>query len=742
MRIAKIDLLSGTTLSPVRVQKLTTGNFRSEGEDPQFVIKPKNRFEAGWYFFEAALKSEQNQHPEIFFDFGEGFSQIYSARMRPSRGPGIFELALKIPREVLLIRLDPLEGVGEFTFDGLSARKLAQPELALRLAGHAFQVMRENPTHFARRLPVYADALRRPYFLRVGAGVSQTQAMDTSKSYPRWIEKYDFNLDRDRAPIEARLEKLRDKPLISIVMPVYNAPEDLLRAAIESVCSQIYQNWQLCIADDCSTSPHVRLVLEEYMRADARIKVVFRPTNGHISRATGSAFEAADGEWIALLDHDDLLRPHALAEVAFEIDKHPDAELIYSDEDKIDAAGDRYDPFFKPNFSRELFRSQNYLNHLTVHRAQNIRDVGGWRVGFEGSQDYDLNLRIFETVDASKIRHIPKILYHWRAVEGSTASSGDQKSYAFDAGMRALEDHVTRSNLPASVEQVPNSPFYRVRFSVPDLQPHVSLIIPTRDKVELLSNCIESILRKTKYKSYDITVVDNGSVEPKTKKYFEQITAKHSVKVLPYDRPFNFSAMNNFAVAEAKSEMVGLINNDIEVISPDWLTEMVSWAQQKDIGCVGAKLYYGNESIQHAGVILGIGGVAGHSHKYFPRHHPGYFSRLKLVQNLSAVTAACLIVRRSVYLEVGGLNESELRIAFNDVDFCLKVERAGYLNVWTPFAELYHLESISRGAEDNAEKQARFLSEAEYMRRNWLLDNDAYYSINLTREREDFSIAQ
>jgi GT2 family glycosyltransferase len=471
------------------------------------------------------------------------------------------------------------------------------------------------------------------------------------------------------------------------------------------------------------------------------VKLIFHEKNAGISAATNSAFSIASGEWIALLDHDDVLSRAALAEVALCIASHPEAEIIYSDEDKLNSAGERFDPYFKPDFSRELFRSQNYLNHLTVHRAGNIRAVGGWRTGYEGSQDYDLNLRIMERIDAARIRHIPKILYHWRAVEGSTALAGSEKGYAYAAGLRALAEHVQRTGLPASVEGAPGTPYYRLRFAIPEPAPLVSLIVPTKDKVDLLRGCLESIFDHTSYGNYEVIVVNNNSSGEKTHAYLSHIKEKKGVRVIDYQKPFNFSAINNYAVARARGSIVGLINNDIEVISPDWLTEMVSWAVQPDIGCVGAKLYYANDTIQHGGVILGIGGVAGHSHKYFPREHPGYFSRLKVVQNLSAVTGACLLVRKDVYEAVGGLNEDALTVAFNDVDFCLKVREAGYRNVWTPYAELYHLESESRGAEDNPDKVRRFQQEIRYMQERWSLDDDPFYSPHLSLEREDFSIS-
>jgi len=560
--------------------------------------------------------------------------------------------------------------------------------------------------------------------------------------YESWIARHDTLTEADLDRLRSEIAALPERPLISVLMPVFNTPEHLLREAIASVIGQVYDNWELCIADDCSTAGHVGSIIKSYAALDSRIRWVRRAENGHISRASNSALDLVRGDWVALLDHDDVLRPHALAEVAREIAAHPTAELIYSDEDKLSRRGERYDPFFKPDFSRELFRSQNYLNHLTVHRTANIRAVGGWRVGFEGSQDYDLNLRICERIGFKNIRHIPKVLYHWRAVEGSTAASNSGKDYAYDAGFRALQEHVARLGLPAVVEQTPGLPFYRLHFSVPPDAPLVSLIIPARDRVELLRGSVGSILEKTTYPNYEILIVDNGSTDRATLDYMADLARDGRVRVLRYDHPFNYSAINNFAVTQANGTIIGLVNNDIEVISPGWLDEMVSWAAQPDIGCVGAKLYYANETIQHAGIILGIGGVAGHSHKYFGRHELGYFARLHLVQNLSAVTGACLVVRKDVFESVAGLNEIDLTVAFNDVDFCLRVGQLGLSNVWTPYAELYHLESISRGAEDDPVKQARFLKESEYMKERWALAEDPYYSINLTLEHEDFSLAR
>jgi O-antigen biosynthesis protein len=337
------------------------------------------------------------------------------------------------------------------------------------------------------------------------------------------------------------------------------------------------------------------------------------------------------------------------------------------------------------------------------------------------------------------------VLYHWRAIEGSTASSSKEKTYTTDAGIKALKDYFA-DNGPQGIEVkegfVPNT--YRVKYPIPDPAPLVSLLIPTRDRLNLIEPCVRSIIEKSTYKHFEILILDNGSCEPETLEFFEAIKKQDPrVNVISYDRPFNYSAINNYGVQQAKGSIIGLVNNDIEVINPDWLTEMVSQVSRSEIGCVGAKLYFENDTIQHGGVICSLGGVAGHSHKHFPRDHPGYFYRLLLPQSLSAVTAACLLVRRHVYEQVEGLDEENLRIAFNDVDFCLKVREAGYRNLWTPYAELYHYESISRGTEDTPEKQERFRAEIAFMQKKWgsMLDEDPFYSSNLTKDREDFSLS-
>lgn len=729
-------------------------SWRFTSDGPNFALNLSQPLRPGMYKLELMkAKFEPDRlNARLYFDTGSGFSEIEIADFPlTNREPSGF---FRLDQPVLGLRLNFYDGAGSFPVGKLRLTRISTTRhRAARASERAVRMVRmvtgrvNSFSHAVHLLKKLYAVLSKDGLSGVRDVIGRSLAREgrglTGASYAEWVRRYDTFSKPEIERLHGIARALSHPPLISVVMPVYNTPRDLLIEAIDSVRSQAYQNWQLCIADDASTKPEVRTVLEDYAAKDKRIDVVFRPRNGHISEASNSALEIVRGDWFALLDHDDVLRPHALLEVAVEIAAHPEVGLIYSDEDKIDGQGKRYDPFFKPDFSIELLRSQNYLNHLTVHRTDLVRAVGGWRKGFEGSQDYDLSLRVIEKLEPKQIRHIPKILYHWRAAEGSTASAGSAKSYAYTAGLKALQEHAARKGHNATVESLDGLPFYRYRNAIPTPEPLVSLIIPTRDRLALIKGCVESILNRTTYRNYEILIVDNGSVEPETIRWFDSLRRHAQVSVLLYDKPFNYSAINNFAVAQANGSIIGLINNDIEVISPDWLAEMVSYATQDHVGCVGAKLYYANDTIQHAGVIVGLGGVAGHSHKHAPRFGSGYFYRVMVPHGVSAVTAACLVVRKSVFEEAGGLDEVDLTVAFNDVDFCLKVEALGYRNVWTPYAELYHLESISRGTEDSKEKVARFNGEVAVMKRRWgaRLSIDPYYSPNLTLDSEDYSIA-
>ncbi|MEE4909651.1 glycosyltransferase [Pseudomonas alliivorans] len=570
---------------------------------------------------------------------------------------------------------------------------------------------------------------------------AETREIPDRHDYSRWVEYYDTLGEADIQRITEHMGRWIEYPLISIIMPVYNPPLDFLREAVESVRKQLYTNWELCLADDASTNPAVIEYLKSLKASDKRIKVVFRGSNGHISQASNSALDVAKGQFIALMDNDDLLPAHALYWIARTIRENPDAGLIYSDEDKIDTEGNRSSPYFKSDWNEFLFRSQNMICHLAAYRRDLVNQVGKFRVGLEGAQDYDLALRCVDKLERNQIIHIPRVLYHWRIHAGSTAMAGDEKPYAALAGVKALDEHLQRKGGIGSTELLPTG-MYRVHYALPEVLPLVTLVIPTRNAHALVKQCIDSIKNLTTYKNYEIVLIDNGSDDPESLEYFAQIDQEENVRVLRDDGPFNYSALNNGAVRIANGELIGLINNDIEVITPEWLSEMVSIALQPKVGAVGARLWYPDNRLQHGGVIVGIGGVAGHAHKYLPKGVHGYFCRAELIQEFSAVTAACLIIKKSVFDEVGGLNEENLKIAFNDVDFCLRVQEAGYLNVWTPYAELYHHESATRGLEDTPQKQARFSQEIQYIQARWPnIQVDYAYSPNLTLHHEDFSLA-
>lgn len=559
--------------------------------------------------------------------------------------------------------------------------------------------------------------------------------------YGRWVRTYDTLDEAARARIRARVAEMAAPPRIAVLMPCYNPDPRWLRAAVESVRAQLYPHWELCIADDASTAPGVREALQQMAAADPRIRLVLRERNGHISEASNSALGVVTAPWTALMDHDDLLPPDALFHVAQGIQSHPQARLIYSDEDKIGDDGQRADPYFKPDWNPDLFRSQNMFSHLGVLHTQLVREVGGFRKGLEGSQDWDLVLRCTERVQPEQILHIPRVLYHWRIHAQSTASSMKAKPYAVVAGERALNEHLARTGVRGSAEHVGMG--YRVRYALPDVPPKVSIVIPTRNARGLVRQCVESIQRRTTYPDWEILLVDNGSDDPAAVAYFQQLAQQPRIRVLRDDGPFNYSALNNRAVAQAQGEVIALLNNDIEVLTPGWLEEMVSLALQPGVGAVGARLWYPNRTLQHGGVLLGPGGLAVHANKGLPRGLHGYAGRAALLQSFSAVTAACLVVRKSSYTQVGGLDETHLPVAYNDVDFCLRLRALGLRSVWTPYAELVHHESATRGDDLAAPHRERFERERQVMFSRWqaLIDHDPAYNPNLRLDSEDMGLA-
>lgn len=570
----------------------------------------------------------------------------------------------------------------------------------------------------------------------------------TPQSYSAWVADHDTLTPQDRRDIQAHIDQMSYRPLISVVMPAYNTEPRFLEEAIQSVRDQLYPYWELCIADDASPKPEVWALLQAAAAKDKRIKVMRRETNGHISAASNSALTLATGEFVALMDHDDLLPAHALYEVAAELQDHPDADLIYSDEDKVDENGVRFEAYFKTGWNPELMLSQNMVSHLGVYRRALIEQVGGFRESVEGSQDYDLVLRVAEATQPARIRHIPAILYHWRQQSGPGSFSETNLEACGAAALIAVREHLQRTGQTLAVaERRPDAPAWLSIVRTPPVpRPLVSVLIPTRDKADLLAKCLSGVLNHTTYDNLEVLIIDNDSVAPETKALFTSLSGDSRVRIIPAPGPFNYSAINNRAVAEARGEILLLLNNDIVVQEPDWLDHMVAQAVRPEVGAVGARLLYADGRVQHGGVILGVGGqppVAGNLYAGASAEDNGYYNHLRLARNLSAVTAACLAMRKSVFEEIGGFDAEHLAVAFNDVDLCLKIREAGYQIIWTPLAELVHLESASRGSDSAPANIDRFAGEVAYMRKRWgeVLDRDPYYGPNFDRLSGDYRLA-
>jgi GT2 family glycosyltransferase len=548
---------------------------------------------------------------------------------------------------------------------------------------------------------------------------------------PHWIAAHDTLKPTDVAAIARRIERLAQRPRFSLILPVGGAPIELLQAAVASVTAQLYDRWELFVVGDLSAAEKARQVAE----ADPRIKAICRPGDGEPA-AANAALSEASGDVLVRLAADGRLAPHALYLFAEEINRHSDAGLIYGDEDEIDGQGRRRNPHFKTEWNPDLLLSQNYLGRAVAYRTELVRQAGGFRPGFAEAEDYDLALRVVERIPASAIRHCPFVLYH-----GSGAAMSDA---ALPQTRRALAEHLARQSIDATVELGPSGCTFRVRRKLPAVPPKVSLIMPTRDRVDLIRGAVESILERTDYPDYEIVVVDNQSTDPEALAYLAQLEHEARARVLRYDRPFNFSAINNFAARRCASPVLGLLNNDILVINRDWLSELVAHAVRPEVGAVGAMLYYPDDTIQHAGIIAGYGSAAINCYGGLPRGSAGYFFRAESIQNYSAVTGACLFTRAEVFAALGGLNEVELAVAFNDVDYCLRLRQRGYLVTWTPCAELYHLESVSRGDDMARDKIRRFRAEEAFLAERWAaaLPNDPYYSPNLSRWEGLFELAE
>ena len=548
--------------------------------------------------------------------------------------------------------------------------------------------------------------------------------------------RYKISYSRRKKEESTVFEK---KIKFSIVVPLYNTPIKFLRDMIKSVQNQTYFNWQLCLADGSDDQHNY---VGEYVNSiiDERICYKKLVENKGIADNTNECIAMANGDYIALFDHDDLLHPSALYEMAKTINDKG-ADFVYTDEVTFVGKPNNITIYnFKPDYSPDTLRSYNYICHFTAFSRELLDRVGNFDREYDGSQDYDLILRLTEK--AKTIAHIPKALYFWRSHKASVASDVSAKPYVLDSAKRALAAHLERLGLSGRVEDAVVPTTYKIQYDIVG-EPLVSIVIPNKDHTDDLEKCLASVYRKSTYRNFEVIVVENNSTEEKTFEYYNSVQDKYeNLKIITWEKGFNYSAINNFAVKQAQGEYVLLLNNDIEVITPDWIEQMLMFAQREDVGAVGAKLYYSDDTIQHAGVIIGLGGVAGHSHKGFARDNPGFMARAAIAQNLSACTAACLMIRKDVYNEVGGLDEG-YAVAFNDIDFCMNIRKAGYLIVFTPFAEFYHYESKSRGDEDTPEKRERFNSEIFRFQERWgkeLKAGDPYYNPNLSLDSEDFAL--
>lgn len=555
--------------------------------------------------------------------------------------------------------------------------------------------------------------------------------------YGPWYEAY--------VPDESELEKQRKhrftyEPLISVAVPAFRTPETFLIQMMKSLLAQTYSNWELCIANGSPEDTVMKGILEEYMKKDSRIRVSELTENKGIAGNTNAALEMAEGEFVGLLDHDDLLAPNALYEVVKALEADRELDAVYTDEDKVTTELDEhFQPHLKPDFNLDLLRSNNYICHFFVVRRSVVKKAGGFRQEFDGAQDHDFIFRCVET--ARRVGHIPEILYHWRTHKASTADNPASKMYAFDAGKRAIEAHLERTDTEGVVTHTPDLGFFRVKYPVQG-NPLVSIIIPNKDEKETLKDCIESIRKKTEYENYEIIIVENNSTTEEIFQYYKELSQDPRIRLLRWKKEFNYSAINNYGVSHARGEYLIFLNNDVKIITPGWIKEMLGVCQRPEVGAVGVKLIYPDNTIQHAGCVIGIGGIAGHMFVDMPANRTGYLHKASILQDMSAVTAACMMMKRTAFEEAGGFTE-KLAVAFNDVDLCLKVRKNEKLIVYDPYVQLYHMESKTRGAEDSTEKVRRFQEEIEYMRCQWidiLKKGDPYYNKNLSLTKWNYSL--
>ncbi|WP_122928464.1 glycosyltransferase [Sphingobium sp. LF-16] len=726
------------------IQLVDDGQLKTTSSDPWIIFDwhedSRPTTAAALLTIEVApLDPDQTPTAQIYADMGDGFSERYSTNF-PLLGNNISILLLN-PSDITKLRFDPDQGKNKITFPKLSVtplhsmaeveqlvRRHAQPEADLdrlfSLVGELYSVDGICPQHLSPVIELDKDI---------------TRIVDFSHDYAYWLSQNDIVSDEDYNMIEKMDKEFTIRPVFSFVMPTYNTPIKLLRECIDSLLAQTYGNFEICIADDNSSNHEVVELLEEYAQSDDRVKYVSRKHNGHISASSNSALDISTGDYVVLVDHDDLIPDYALFILAYYINKQPDVEILFSDEDKVTVDGHRVQPYFKSDFNKFLMYGHNMVSHLGVYRRDLIVRAGGFRLGLEGSQDYDLLLRCYELTSADKILHIPHILYHWRIIPGSTAMSADQKSYAVVAAQHAINGHFERQNIPLrSIDGfAPGCTAVRPSRL---FDTSMSIIIPTRNGLDILQPCVESILDRD-HDNVEIIIVDNGSDDPEALAYFDKLAKRDDVRILSDPGDFNFSRINNMAARAAGGDILCFLNNDTEVVSKDWINRARTFLSMDDVGMVGARLLFPDGTLQHFGIALGMGEhrVAGVPHLGMDASLPGYFGKARLLQEVSAVTAACMFLRKADFEAVGGFNEA-LRVAYNDIDLCLKIRATGKVILADPDITLIHKESRSRGSDKHGARARRLEEEANWMREHWAnqLDHDPYYSPNLDLRRIDF----
>jgi O-antigen biosynthesis protein len=695
--------------------------------------------------------------PRLYIDYGDGISEDHAFYLAKT-DKDHWQALLPMPCLIKTIRLDPSSRRGVIRPPEISVRPVdLSAFLDQLLSGEdaAKQSLTETVLAIAKfvklgcRKILHSESLFAGYTVSAIAGSASkslnASAMINHATYLEWIERYDTITQNDISEMEASLSAFKRKPLFSVIMPVYNTNTSLLKQAIDSVLVQTYPYFELCIADDASSDPEIRAVIQKAARRDQRIKYLFRPANGHISECTNSALSLATGDFVVLVDHDDVIPVHTLWTVTFYINMYPDCKVLFSDEDKIDYEGLRQDPYLKGAFDEYLLYGHNMVSHLGVYNRSLIEEVGGFRQGYEGSQDYDLILRCFDRCGAKAIVHIPHVLYHWRMMAGSTSVSADQKGYAILAAQKSIDDHFGRRGLPfRSVDgRFPGITAITMPNSEAQAESRVSIIIPTRDGRSHLVACIDSI-KKHKDPNVELIIVDNGSKDKQTIDYLRQLAKSGTANILSYNREFNFSKINNFAVGHASGELLCFLNDDTEVVSPEWLNRARTLLSIPAIGIVGARLLYADMTLQHFGIHLGLGPHKVAGTPYVGQHtsNPGLASKAILMQQFCSVTGACLFIRREDFMKVGGF-EPELAVAYNDVDLCLKLRNTGLQVVCDPDIELIHHESKSRGLDLTPEKRQRLDREGEWMRRKWekKLDADPFFNPNFDLKGSEYALA-